>query len=590
MAKYSQHKKKEKQIKADNRQPLTPKNSLEKKRSISFLESRYILPLILLLTFIVFFSSISNDFVLNWDDENYIMKNPYIQDVSFNMIKNVFTTFYKGNYFPVTSLCYAIEFHFFGANPKPYHIINLLIHIIGVAVVFIFTKKLFRRTDAAIIVALLFGIHPMQVESVAWIAELKNVLYGLFYMLSLLYYLKHIENTNKYKYLIFSFLFFLLSDLSKSAATTIPIILFLIDFYYRRKLTYKTIIEKIPFFIVAAIIGIAAIFAQMEAHALRDISSVFSKFDIFLLSSYQTLVYLIKLFVPINLCAFYYYPVSSSAMSWEFYVSPVILILIAFGAYKLKTLKREIIFSLLFFLIGISIMLQFIAFSGVLVAERFVYTPYIGLFFIIAQVFCYYKDKIFKSSIPYKPMLIVVYCSFILFLCITTINRIPVWKNAVVLFTDVIEKNPGGDFGYQYRGVAKGLSGDFKGCIEDQNKAIEINPKYPEAYYSRGLAKMTLKDMKGAFDDFQKATELIKEYPDAYNNMGNIMLKYKQFDKALSYYDLVIQYNPKHSLAFYNKGACYYYMKDMGKACEFWEKASALGYQKAEEMRSKFCK
>lgn len=235
-------------------------------------------------------------------------------------------------------------------------------------------------------------------------------------------------------------------------------------------------------------------------------------------------------------------------------------------------------------------MLQLIPFGGAIVAERYVYIPYIGLFLLIGLFYCYVSDNLYPHASKIKKPLIYCLISFGFILAIITFNRIVVWKDAVTLFTDVIEKNPDRDFGYEYRGVAKALSGDFKGCIADQTTALEINPKYPEAYYSRGLAKMNMNDNKGGFMDFQKAVEYKPDYFDAYNNMGTTMIKYKQFEKALGYFDQAIKYNAAYNIAYYNKGVCYYYLKNMSQACKFWQKASSMGYVKAGEMMRKFCK
>lgn len=550
-------------------------------------DSKFLLPGILLLTIIIYYRSFSNDFVLNWDDENFILKNTRVQELSTGMLTDIFTSFFRGNYFPLTAFCYALEYHFFGTQPQAYHVLNVTIHLASIYFLFHLVKKLTGRIEAAAITALLFGIHPMQVESVAWIAELKNLLYGLFFILSLLQYLRFLDSA-RYKYLLSAFLFFVLSSLSKSAATPLPVVLILVDIYRGRKVNTISVIEKVPFIIVSLAIGIIAIFAQQEAHALQDLSVAFSFSDRIFLTTYQVMVYLLKLFAPVNLSAFYYYP--SASLGWEYFISPFIILLVIITVYKAKKMRRDLIFGLMFFIVSISVMLQLIPFGGAIIAERYVYIPYIGLFIIIGLFYCNVSDNIFAFSSKLKKPLPIVMTGFILFLAITAFNRVPVWKNSVTLFTDVIEKNPDRDFGYQYRGVARAMAGDYKGCIEDQDEAISINPKYPEAYYSRGLAKMSTGGYKSGFEDFQKAVEYKKDYYDAYNNMGTAMIKFKQFDKALGYFDKVLQFKPGFTLAYYNKGVCFYYLNNMPQACVFWGKAADLGYPKAIEMKQKFCR
>ncbi len=158
----------------------------------------YILSGIILLTIIIYSKSIYGEFI-NWDDDVYITKNPDILNVSLNGLKNFFTNFYVFNYIPLTMLSFALEYKLFGLNPIAFHTNNLILHIVNIILVFILIYKIFKRTDIASITALFFAIHPMHVESVAWIAERKDVLYTLFYLLSLIFYVKYIQKSTIHK-------------------------------------------------------------------------------------------------------------------------------------------------------------------------------------------------------------------------------------------------------------------------------------------------------------------------------------------------------------------------------------------------------
>ena len=222
------------------------------------------LSLILLITFIVYRVSLSNGFV-NWDDDKYIQNNPLI---TFIDLKALFSTYVMGNYHPLTMLGYAIEYQFFGLNATGYHVINLLLHLVNVLLVFYTVFYLSNKTIVALIASLLFGIHPMHVESVAWVTERKDVLYGLFFIAGLISYTKYTDTGSRKQYII-TLIFPILALLSKPAAVVFPLVLFCIDLLRKRKLAVKLLVEKISFFILPLILGFITFLAQKEKGPVR---------------------------------------------------------------------------------------------------------------------------------------------------------------------------------------------------------------------------------------------------------------------------------------------------------------------------------
>ena len=301
--------KKKKKSTGKNINPIAVKvnhNKIEKTKKWQ----KYLLPGILLLTFIIYLPSLNNDFIINWDDAGYIHENEPIKKINSENIKIIFTQFYKGNYHPLTTLFYAVEYSLVGESPFLYHLNNLVFHLLNVLLLYIFIKKISGKTIVAAFCALFFGIHPMHVESVAWISERKDVLYTFFFFFSLIMYLKYLDNDSRKKWHYWLSIFlFILSLLSKSAAVSLPLVLLLIDYYYKRKLNIKTIIiEKIPYFILSIIFGLVAIASQNETGAIQNLTPLYSIFDRFFIVSYATLIYLIKFFLPVKLSAMYAYP------------------------------------------------------------------------------------------------------------------------------------------------------------------------------------------------------------------------------------------------------------------------------------------
>ncbi len=252
-------------------------------------------------TLIVYFPSINNDFT-NWDDPTYVTENSMIRDLKTDNLKAIFTKPVSLNYHPLTMLTLALDTKratkrkinqqtlLSELDAKPYHITNLLLHLLNTLLVFIFIYLLFKKkVIPAFIVALFFGIHPMHVESVAWIAERKDVLYSLFFLAGLIVYLKYLEKLHL-KYLIFAFILFLFSSLSKAVAVILPILFYAIDYYTGRKVNKRAIFEKIPFLIVSIIVGVAAIKIQSGGALAKE--GVVTFFQTFVFASYGFVTYI----------------------------------------------------------------------------------------------------------------------------------------------------------------------------------------------------------------------------------------------------------------------------------------------------------
>ncbi len=573
---------------------------------------------IFILTVIVFSSSINNEFLTNWDDQDYVTNNNDIKDLSYQNVKKIFTSYYVANYQPVTMLSYGIEYKFFNLNPKTFHTTNLILHLLNIILVFQLIYLLTRKTGISAIAALFFAIHPMHVESVAWISERKDVLYSLFYLGALIAYIYYIKN-KKNKYLIYSLLLFIFSLLSKSMAVTMPVVLILFDYYYKRKFERKIIIEKIPFFILAICFGIIAILSQKSGGGIYEIP-LFTSFDRIFIVSYAIIFYIVKMFLPFNLSELYYYPVKTNGLlPVEYYIASVIILLIIFlilRINKTNKMKKDLIFGLMFFLITISLVLQIIPVGRAIIAERYTYIPYIGLFFIIGQYYTLVNSK--KNSnkaIKTKFYLYTVLIVYIIFFSYTTYNRNKVWKNGITLFSDVVKKYPSKPFGYWACGIAKNNAQDFKGAITDYTKAIElthcseafinkgeikndlhlykktIQNNHSMAvelvdcatiYYNRGVSKSILKNYKQSLEDYNKAIELNPDYAEAYNNCGIVKGILQDYQGSIKDFGKAIALNPNYTEAYNNQGITKSNLKDYQGAIKDFDKAIALNPNYAE--------
>src|SRR6188508_1794336 len=274
---------------------------------------------VLAMTGLCLIPMLSNGFT-NWDDDVYVTSNLIIKAPDWEAI---FTRPSAYNYHPLTMLTLAFNYAVSAMDPFSYHLVNWLLHILNTALVFLFIYKISgRKIFVAAFASLIFGIHPMHMESVAWISERKDVLYACFFLLALLQYWNFLETGKRSKFL-YCFIFFILSLLSKPAAIILPFVLLLLDYWHSRSFNWKVLAEKIPFFIFSLLLGFITVKVQAaEAIVGLDIYPLWARF---FFACYTIMIYAARFFVPYPLSAFHPYP-SVDALGLSIWLSPIFII------------------------------------------------------------------------------------------------------------------------------------------------------------------------------------------------------------------------------------------------------------------------
>ncbi|MCF8298976.1 MAG: tetratricopeptide repeat protein [Saprospiraceae bacterium] len=514
------------------------------------------LSLILILSFLVFVNSLNSKFIASWDDNAYVIENIAIKGLSAQNIKTIFTSFYVGHYQPISILSYSIDYSLFGLNPKGFHITNLIFHLLNIILVFFLIYKLSYRIEAAFISAILFAIHPMHVESVVWIAERKDVMYAFFYLGSLISYINYITK-NKTKYLIYTAILFIFSLLSKSAAVTLPVLLFLFDFFLKRKYSIKLILEKIPLIVLSIFFGLLAIYSQKSSGALTDFEGIYTLTDHIFIIIYSIAFYIFMLILPIHQSIIHYYPEKINGyLPIEYYLSVLLILLVILIIIKSKKNRKYFIFGFLFFLISISLVIKIIPLGIEITSERNTYIPYIGLFFIISHFSINIIDNKYKYLVKLKPFLAILFIIYLGLFSIKSWQRTKVWKDSYTLFSDVIDKYP----------------------------------NHHQAYYNRGIENLRNNDFKAAISDFDKVIEINPNFIDAYLNRGNLFAQSNNFQAALIDFNKIIELDSNHCIAYQNRGILYFKMNKTKEACSDWNKAYELGNTEVLSNIYKYCK
>ena len=498
---------------------------------------------ILLLTIIVYAGAMSHDFIYQFDDDLYVTNNPDIQAFTWGNIQKIFTKPYVGLYLPLTMFSLMADYAVNGLNPQGYHIANLIFHLLNTVLVFILVRKLKPGIYVASVVAFVFALHPMHVESVVWISERKDVLYTLFYLTGLIAWLRYIDKPSPGRYLATAGLF-VLSLLSKTVAVSFPLFLVAFDWYRGRKLlSRQVILEKVPFFALSLAFGLLGIYFTSTANdfSTPDVAWAFRPFIV----SDAVLMYLYKFIAPFNLMNYYYYPdISNGTLPSGFYISTGVLVVLVlsgiFWVHKSQKSKRDILLGLIIFVMPTLFVLQLIPAGRAYAADRYTYISYIGLSYIFAVTTGLILRNQSRKTTQVRAAIIVIIVFFAIGFSYLTWDRNKDWKDSLTLFDDLVDKNPERGHPYLIRGITQMQFGNTEKALADYNKSILLNPTSAKALANRASAKGMLGDYDGALADANRALEIRPGYENALNNRATALIFKADFDAALADIDALL--------------------------------------------------
>jgi protein O-mannosyl-transferase len=594
--------------------PKTAQATVKKEQNTSKWEpSGWLIPALIAMaiTFVLYIPTFSFDYV-NWDDDPNITENANLEHIDAQSIKNIFSLEKGnviGNYNPLPILTFAIEKTIMGKfSPGFTHIINVLLHLLTM----FFVMRLMLHAGiskwGAFVGTLLFGIHPMRIESVAWATERKDVLFAMFFFAALMFYVRWIKSEDsgkKRNYYIVMVIFAVLSCLSKVQAVTLPLAMLMLDFWFDRPLFsissfFQRIIEKTPFWIISILFGAANIYTLKVQGSTDDSITNFNFGQRLLIGAYSFCVYLVKLVAPYQMSPLYPYPKTLPTLS---YIAPLGFIAVMGLVYWLwkKGIGKVWIFGIMFFFFNVMFVLQVFGAGQGYLADRFTYVPYFGFFFIAAY---FYDQFTQKQNTPawLNPVLGIAFA-----LCgLLSFKQMQIWKNGETLWTRVIEiEGKGISLPYGNRGQIFRKRGEFEKSLTDYSTAISVSPDKPEHYNSRGktyfdmamsgkfknripeLTQKAIEDYNiglkinnipvktrsemlanrgaavasaGNFDQAIKdLTESLTLQPDNKNAYLNRSLAYfslGQYDKSILDHTKILEYDPNNANIYYERGMC----------------------------------
>jgi tetratricopeptide (TPR) repeat protein len=540
------------------------------------------------------------------DDATCVTQNPLVLEKRYDAL---LTAVVNNSYNPLTMLSLAFN----ASRPlsaQPFLVTNVVLHTMNTLLVFWLAYLLSRRRFlVAILTALLFGIHPMRVESVAWVSSRKDVLYAYFFLAGLITYWRYLERRTL-PWLFSTFVLFVLSCLSKGMAVVFPLILILLDYWKGRPLLERrSLLEKAPFFAVAFLFGLIALDAEAgrsfhglfavvnkELKATVD-TAFFTPFQRVAYPTYGFMMYTWRLFVPAHLGAFYPYPTLAEA-SHPRYLLSIFLFLgaIALAVWSVRR-ARILAFGLGWYLLVILPVLQWVPVGGSMLADRMTYIAYVGPFFLLATG----AGLLFDRYRAMRAVLAVGLAVVVAVLFVLTTRQVETWKDSEALWTNVMRNFPRSDVPYVSRGNGRGEAGQIQGAMADLQTALRLgsrradmydglgnayatigkpdsavlmfdlalkaNPNSSRTYYNRAIAHLRVSRPREALADLAKAQEGMPLQASIFHfPRANAYMQLAMYSEAEAEFGRAIETGQMVTDALYNRGVCRLRRNDPGGA------------------------
>ncbi|HQQ93097.1 MAG TPA: tetratricopeptide repeat protein [Bacteroidia bacterium] len=578
--------------------PLNPqKKTVQKthfKSSSIDQKSVWVLAAILLLSLIVYWPATRNQFV-NWDDNAHVFENIHLKKTFTEALPYFFGQHYFiGNYIPFTMMVYYFGYRVAGLDPHFFHGLNVGLHLANILLTFwCFYLLSGRKRLVGVFVALFFALHPMHVESVAWISELKDLLYSLFFLGGMIAYQYYLEEKGKYNsnasqgilvrlrtyFPFIVFLFFVCSLLSKPAAMVFPLVLMLIDYFRGRTINAKSLLEKIPFLFVSFVFGIIALSAQQSDRLLHDAYTFPQKM---LYACYALVVYLLKFIAPFQLCNFYPYPELGGQSSFLIYLSPVIVMILIYLVLRSVRRDKLFLFGAGFFLINLILVLQLVSVGDAFLAERYTYMAYSGLLFILGiktdEVLVQQRQK----GKMLRQVLVALIGVYVMVFAYTSHERSKVWKNDESLANDLLQKQPEDWLALNNKGFILYEKQQYTEAIRLFGKALEHKPDYTRASINLANTYLLLDQADKALEITNSALSRAPKDFHLLANKGFILMRYfKKYDEAILSLKASLREKAGQVSCYLDLSECYYQNKDFVRSMSCLDSALSIEPQNA---------
>ena len=436
-----------------------------------------------------FYPILENGFT-NWDDPAQLLENPLVRELSVWNMSEIFTAPVVSEYHPLVTAIFSLEYHLFGPNPFPYHLHSLILHLINGCLVFFLFYRLSDKVSLALAGSLLFLVHPLQVQAVAWVSARKDLVFTCFFLFSLLSYIQYKEREKRLFYLL-SFFFFIAAVLAKTLAVTLPAVILLWLFVYYRPVLKKDWLGLLPYLTVSLAAGIMAL-AMQTVRVPGSAAHLEFSFENIILLFRNLNFYLARIIFPFNLSPAYLFPERITLRSVFTWPSLLLILLLVLWFRKSRDERSDVLWGAGFFLVTIFPVLRFVPFTGIEVAaNRFVYLPSIGLFYLAGCGCCALlrlagEEKFRKAVVISSAILVILLLSGI------SRTRCRIWRDSRTLWTEAVERQEESDLLYHMLADSHFRAEQYPEAIGLCNQSIKSNPAMAYSYLLKSRAQAAL--------------------------------------------------------------------------------------------------
>ena len=522
------------------------------------------------------------DFI-NYDDPFYITQNSQVQSgITMNGLNWAFNTKYFGLWNPLVWLSFMFDYQLHGLNAGGYHLTNLILHILSTLLLFwLFCRMTGKIWKSAFITAF-FALHPLHVESVAWVAERKDVLSAFFWMLTLCFYVYYTEKPAIRRYLLVLFSF-ICALMSKPMVVTLPVIMILLDYWPlnrfelqkgKTNLILWQLKEKMLFFILSAVLIFITLYTPINDASVK----VFPLASRLAYAPVAFMTYLGKTFWPHDLATFYPFP--NQTPLWQVLGASLLLIVISVIVIIMMKRLQYLFVGWLWYFITIVPVIGIIQIGPHLMADRYHYLPSIG----IAVGLAWGIPSLLKNEETQKNILFPAAIASLAVLSVLTWQQCGYWKNSVELWEHASQVTKDNYLAHSNLASALADKGKNPEAIYHYSKAIYYYKKasyltqnHDDIYFNRGNAYFRLGKYQLALDDYNQSISMNPHFANAYNNRGFVYFKFDLYQQAFDDYSKAIALEPDNADAYNNRAFVYLNMGNSISGCKDARKACELG-------------
>jgi protein O-mannosyl-transferase len=533
----------------------------------------------------VYFQVLQHPF-MNIDDKSYVTNNPYVSNgINLRSVVWAFASSHSGNWHPVTWLSHMLDVQLFGLNPHGHHFTNLFLHSIATLLVLFLFSKFTGLLWRSAFVAAMFALHPLHVESVAWIAERKDVLSAACFGSTLLFYFKYAKSGSSPAYWLAG-LSFVIGLMSKPMLVTVPVVMLLLDYWpldrYRLHhgrdvdapaATFVALLkEKIPFFLASLASSAVTVYAQQKAGAVTAVKavSVCHRIENALLAY---VAYLWKTIWPLHLAV--YYPLKSSFPLWQVAASLALLIAVSVAVFKSRRTHPYLVVGWGWFLIMLVPVIGIVQVGDQAMADRYSYLPSIGLFIMAA----WGVPDLLRAR-PQRRLIAPALAGFVIAaMSVLSWQQVGFWRDDITLFRHALAETSDNYFVHNVLGLALADAKQKDEAIVELKESLRIYSNYAEAHINLGMLLAQKGDLAAATSEFRTATALDPNDPDGHKYLGTALLAQGDRSGAVREYQRASQLEPNSADCHFRLGQALAQTGDSGAAVREFRAALQINPQ-----------